>query len=95
MESHAFHRSGLSETPMNSLKGYFGHTLGASGLLESIIAMRSVQLGELIPSVGYETCGTPFELSLIQERDKKSMKQFLKTSSGFGGCNAAVLFSKL
>ena len=95
MESHAFHRSGLSETPMNSLKGHFGHTLGASGLLESIIAMRSVQHGELIPSVGYEACGTPFELSLIQKREQKNMTKFLKTSSGFGGCNAAVLFSKL
>ena len=95
MESHAFHRTGLSETAMNSLKGHFGHTLGASGLLESIIAMRSVQQGELIPSVGYESCGTPFELALIQKRGQKNMTQFLKTSSGFGGCNAAVLFSKL
>jgi 3-oxoacyl-[acyl-carrier-protein] synthase I len=95
MESNAFHRSNLSKTPMNSLKGYFGHTLGASGLLESIIAIRAAQANELIPSAGFEDCGTPFELALIKQRESKEIKHFLKTSSGFGGCNAAVLFAKL
>jgi 3-oxoacyl-[acyl-carrier-protein] synthase I len=95
MESNAFHRTNLSKTPMNSLKGYFGHTLGASGLLESIIAMRAAQANELIPSAGFEACGTPFELALIKHRESKEIKHFLKTSSGFGGCNAAVLFAKL
>jgi 3-oxoacyl-[acyl-carrier-protein] synthase I len=95
MESNAFHRANLSKTPMNSLKGYFGHTLGASGLLESIIALRAAQANVLIPSAGYEACGTPFELALIKQRERKEINHFLKTSSGFGGCNAAVLFAKL
>src|SRR5688572_2313473 len=29
MEAKAFHLSGMGETPVNSMKGYFGHTLGA------------------------------------------------------------------
>ena len=36
MEAIAFNRHNLSTVPLNSLKGYFGHTLGASGLLETI-----------------------------------------------------------
>ena len=40
MEAIAFSRLGMEEVPLNSLKGYFGHTLGASGLLETIVGMH-------------------------------------------------------
>ena len=35
MEAFAFNRLGLEKVPVNSLKGFYGHTLGASGLLET------------------------------------------------------------
>ncbi len=94
MESQALSRAGLDTLPMHSLKGYFGHTLGAAGMLESIIGIYSVQYGQTIPSRGYQTTGTSVELHPIQTQDARPMKGFLKTSSGFGGCNAAVLFRK-
>ena len=36
MEAIALTRSGLNDRPANSLKGYFGHTLGAAGVLETV-----------------------------------------------------------
>ena len=42
MEAIAFTRSGLQKAPLNSLKGFYGHTLGASGLLETVIGIQSV-----------------------------------------------------
>lgn len=42
MEAIAFNRLNLQNVPTNSLKGYFGHTLGASGLLETVIDRKSV-----------------------------------------------------
>ncbi|MBK7572671.1 MAG: hypothetical protein IPI10_13985 [Bacteroidetes bacterium] len=43
MEAKAFSLSGLSGVPVNSLKSYFGHTLGAAGLVESIVCIHSMK----------------------------------------------------
>ncbi len=42
MESHAITRLGLSDVPVNSFKGYFGHTLGAAGVIETILTKHSM-----------------------------------------------------
>ncbi len=41
MEAKAIHLAAMNEVPVNSLKGYYGHTLGAAGILESILTMQS------------------------------------------------------
>ena len=92
MESIAFHRSGLSEIPANSLKAYFGHTLGASGLLETILSIHSLKNNILIPSYGFENQGTTYPVNLIRKAEEKELKTFLKTASGFGGSNIASVF---
>jgi 3-oxoacyl-[acyl-carrier-protein] synthase-1 len=92
MESKAFHLSGLSETPLHSLKGNFGHTLGAAGVLESVLSVRSLIKQELLPSKGYETSGVSKPLNIIRKTESQKVRKVLKTSSGFGGCNAAILF---
>ncbi len=93
MEAKAFVTAGLGEVPMFSLKGYFGHTLGAAGLVESIIGMESLIHGIAVASAGYS--GTPVIQGINVTREPVSVKKnhFLKTASGFGGCNAALVFS--
>ena len=95
MESIAFNRLGLSNTPMNSLKGYFGHTLGASGLLETIIGMHSLYNNTLYVSKGFEELGVSNPLRIIKQTEEKNLNVFLKTASGFGGSNTAALFKKI
>lgn len=95
MEAIAFNRLGLSNTPLNSLKGYFGHTLGASGLLETIVGMHSILLNTLFASLGYKEHGVSKPIAIIEETTPKNLNVFLKTASGFGGCNTAVLFQKV
>ncbi|GGF03905.1 beta-ketoacyl-[acyl-carrier-protein] synthase family protein [Hymenobacter cavernae] len=94
MEAQAFHRAGLHDVPLHSLKGYFGHTLGAAGILEAALGIESMRRNELIASKGYQTCGTSLPVRPIARRTRAELRHFLKTSSGFGGCNAAVLFAK-
>ena len=94
MEAIAFNRLGLSHTPLNSLKAYFGHTLGASGLLETIIGMQSLSQNTLISSAGFENLGVSQPLNIITKTTTKELRIFLKTASGFGGCNTAALFRK-
>ncbi|HUH28231.1 beta-ketoacyl synthase N-terminal-like domain-containing protein [Gelidibacter sp.] len=95
MEAIAFNRVGLNQTPLNSLKGYFGHTLGASGLLETLIGMQSLHQNTLIASAGFKTLGVSQPLHIITETTQQKLRTFLKTASGFGGCNTAVLFRKV
>ena len=72
MEAIAFNRLGLRETPLNSLKGYFGHTLGASGLLETIIGMQSLHRNILISSAGFENLGVSQPLNIILKTTSKN-----------------------
>ncbi len=95
MEAIAFNRLGLQEVPVNSLKGYYGHTLGASGLLETVIAMESARQNRLVISKGYSESGISQAINVITHNDEVEMDYFLKTASGFGGCNTAVLFEKV
>lgn len=94
MESIAFDRSGLSSTPTHSLKGYFGHTLGAAGLLELVMVIESMLHNQLIPSKGYEVSGVSRPLNIITVNNQHSINIALKTASGFGGSNTALLIAK-
>jgi 3-oxoacyl-[acyl-carrier-protein] synthase I len=95
MESVAFHRTDLTDVPVNSLKGYYGHTLGAAGLLETVLSLQSLAENQLIPSKGFETQGVTHHLNIIQTSKKQPLHSFMKTASGFGGCNAAAIFEKI
>jgi 3-oxoacyl-[acyl-carrier-protein] synthase-1 len=95
MESIAFERAGLNAIPVNSLKGYYGHTLGAAGVLETILSLESMKHQCLIKSEGYETKGVSGNITMIDSHQTKIFSSFIKTASGFGGCNAAALFRKV
>ena len=94
MESIAIYRAGLVDKPVTSLKGYYGHTMGAAGVLETILSFHAVDNGKVIATRGYENCGVTYPLSVSAENRTTDHKSFIKLMSGFGGCNAAVLFSK-
>ena len=90
MESVAIAAAGLSDVPMNSLKGYYGHTLGTSGILETIITMHSVAHGELLGTRGFSEIGVSGRVNISSQPMTISKQSFVKVISGFGGCNAAV-----
>jgi 3-oxoacyl-[acyl-carrier-protein] synthase-1 len=94
MESKALSWAKLNPVPVNSYKGCFGHTLGAAGVIESIISLYSMKQNELLRSTGFEELGVSRKINVIDEFKEKQIKTCLKTASGFGGCNAAVIFSK-
>jgi 3-oxoacyl-[acyl-carrier-protein] synthase-1 len=94
MEAIAFNRMDLQHIPLNSMKGYYGHCLGASGLLESIISMESALHSTLLPSKNFEETGVTQPLNIIKKNKTADIKYILKTASGFGGCNAAVVLEK-
>jgi 3-oxoacyl-[acyl-carrier-protein] synthase-1 len=95
MEAIALNRLGLENVPINSLKGYYGHTLGASGLLETVIGIASVEQNKIFTSLGFDEMGVSQNIAIIEKNENKTIHYFLKTASGFGGCNTAVVFEKV
>ena len=94
MEARALNLAGLASVPLNSLKGYYGHTLGAAGLIESIISMQSLREGLILGTPGYRRPGTVLPVYVAAANIEAPLRRCLKTASGFGGCNAAVVLEK-
>ena len=94
MESIAIERAGLSSVPVNALKGYFGHTMGAAGVLESILSMKAIDDHNILATRGYNNIGVSHPLVLSNQNAPTEKRAFIKLLSGFGGCNAALLFAK-
>jgi 3-oxoacyl-[acyl-carrier-protein] synthase-1 len=94
MEAKAFFRAGLEDVPLNSYKGYIGHTLGAAGVIEAAISLQSMKKNTLFRSSGYDTHGVTTAQNVISKTEEKEINCCLKTASGFGGSNAAVIFQK-
>lgn len=94
MESKAIHLAGLSTVPVNSLKPYFGHTLGASGIIETIFCIEQLKENIFYGTLGYETLGVPMPVTVYGTHQPMKMECCIKTASGFGGCNAALVLSR-
>ena len=94
MEAIAIDRAGLLNVPVNALKGTFGHTMGAAGILESILSMHAVDAGLVLPTRGFSELGVsrPVRVSAVSGQTDK--QAFVKLLSGFGGVNGALLFRK-
>lgn len=104
MESKAACLAGVQDVPVQSLKPYFGHTMGASGVIETIIAAAEIQEGIIAGTKGYEKSGVSMPLNvsasnrlitrnLVMSNPAGKINHCLKTASGFGGTNAAVLLT--
>lgn len=95
MEGKAFALAGLADTPISSVKGALGHTLGAAGVLEAVLLAQSLQTGTLLPTVGYSEPMIGLRNPVLTAPQKKPLRYGLKTASGFGGCNGALVFECL
>ena len=91
MESKAVAWAELTDKPLNSLKGYIGHTLGASGVVEAIISAEELKAGYIFGTKGFTSSDTPHTLMLSNREQAISGRCCVKSASGFGGCNAAIV----
>ena len=93
MEAVALDRAGLKDLPVNSYKGYFGHTLGAAGVLETILTMCALEEHTILGTRGFQELGVSVPIQVSEKARSTDKRTFLKLISGFGGSNAALLVS--
>ncbi|MGM9816829.1 MAG: beta-ketoacyl synthase N-terminal-like domain-containing protein [Lepagella sp.] len=94
MESIALHRAGLDNIPVNGFKGYYGHTLGAAGIIETILSMLAVDHNMVPATRGFHSHGTSCRPSVSYSARPTLRKAFIKILSGFGGSNAGISLYK-
>lgn len=94
MESIALHRANLDSVPINGLKGYYGHTLGAAGIIETILSMKAIENGVVLPTKGFEAIGTSNHVNISNQLRETDKSAFVKILSGFGGSNAGISYRK-
>ena len=90
MESVAIERAGLSSVPVNGYKGYYGHTMGAAGVLETILSMAAIDNHTILGTRGFEEHGVSGKIRLSADNQPTDKTAFVKMLSGFGGCNAVL-----
>lgn len=95
MEGVALQRAELLAIPINGYKGYYGHTLGAAGLLETLLSMHAAEAGQVIGTRGFDELGVSAQVNISAQPRACLGQRFIKTISGFGGCNAAALFERV
>jgi len=80
---------------VSSTKCVTGHTLGAAGGLEAIVAAKSIYHDVVPPTINYETPDPDCDLNYVPNKKcEMKVKAAMSTSLGFGGHNAAILFKK-
>ena len=80
--------------PYASVKRAFGHTLGASGILNAVLAVEALRRDAAMPNLGLETAGEEFNPPPNTKAQKLEMRNIASVSLGFGGNNSAAIISK-
>ena len=80
---------------VSSTKCVTGHTLGAAGGLEAIVAVRSIADSVVPPTINYDTPDPECDLDYVPNvKREMEVNGAMSTNLGFGGHNAAILFKK-
>ena len=94
MESKAIEGAGLGDILTTTVKPHYGHTFGASGIVESIIMMCSLDEGLIPPTPGFEEMGVSGKIRICKQPEATDKKAFIKLQSGFGSCNGAMIYTR-
>ncbi len=84
-----------TQTPSSSTKGATGHTLGAAGGVEALIAMLAIEHGLMPAGLNVQQRDPELQLNYLTENREAPVRRVLSNSFGFGGSNASLVFGGL
>jgi 3-oxoacyl-[acyl-carrier-protein] synthase II len=84
------------KVPVSSTKSMIGHALGASGALETVAAVKTIETGIIHPTINYETPDPECDLDYVPNTARRAdVRVVLKNSFGFGGQNACLVLKRV
>lgn len=94
-EAYAIREIFGDSVPVSSLKGYIGHTLGASGAIELIASLIMMQKSRIYPTLNLEEPDKDCQgINHVMQLQEKKIDILLKNCFAFGGINAALICKK-
>lgn len=81
-----------NDTPCGSTKGWTGHTLGAAGITEAVIACLCIERGLIPGSINTSEVDPAFMSRVVLENNEQRVSRVLSNSFGFGGNNCSLIF---
>ncbi|MCP1372572.1 beta-ketoacyl-[acyl-carrier-protein] synthase family protein [Dyella lutea] len=94
VEAALLGRTFAPRTRASSTKGLTGHTLGAAGILEAVIALLAMRDGVVPGNVGIRTPDPACGPSFAWQTERRELRVVMSNSFGFGGNNACLVFAR-
>jgi len=82
-------------TRCSSTKAWMGHTLGAAGITEGLIAVEALRSGLMPGSMNLDELDHDLDLTISADNIQSELSHVMSNSFGFGGNNCSLLFSKV
>ena len=79
-------------TPCSSTKGWTGHTLGASGILEAVIAGLCIEHGFMPGCLNVNAVDPDFRARVVVDNEQRPIRRVMSNAFGFGGINCSLIF---
>ena len=93
-EDHAVFGVFGDQVPCSSTKGHTGHTLGAAGIVEAIIAALAIEHGLRPGSPNTETVDPAFRFAYRRHAEPATIERVMSNSFGFGGSNCSLVLGR-
>ena len=81
--------------PCSSTKGWTGHTLGACGIIEAVLAAQCMQRSFVAGCLGVTRPDPGFRAQVATETLERPVRHVLSNSFGFGGANCSLVFGRV
>jgi 3-oxoacyl-[acyl-carrier-protein] synthase-1 len=94
MEAHLLARLFPPATRASSTKGFTGHTLGAAGIIEAVIALLAIEGGLIPGNLGARVPDPACSASFAWHAEHQRVAVAMSNSFGFGGNNACLVFGQ-
>lgn len=95
VEDRAVSRLFGRDTPCSSTKGWTGHTLGAAGITEAVIAAICIHRGLIPASLNTTEVDPAFTSRIVLKSREQPVARVLSNSFGFGGNNCSLIFGTI
>ncbi len=81
--------------PVSSTKGQIGHCLGAAGVIEAVISLKTMEKGIIPPTINQEEIDENCDLDYVPNSARQTpVNTVMSCNYGFGGTNGAIIFTK-
>jgi 3-oxoacyl-[acyl-carrier-protein] synthase-1 len=78
-------------TPCSSTKGATGHTLGAAGGVEALVALLALEHGLMPAGLNLQERDADLQMNYLLTNQRAPLRHVLSNSFGFGGSNASLV----